>query len=855
MAKIAELYAEFTVKGLRAVQMKLKGFHASLSGANENLQAVSRTAKRVFIAIGGFMAVAVRQAVRFESEMANVSTMLSDNVGPTMARFERQVRALAVEFGESTRTLSKGLYDVLSASIAPEKAMNVLAVAAKAAAAGMTSTAVSTDAITTILNAYQMDAERAAEVSDKLWATVKRGKITFEELGSSIGKVAAVAAVSGLSLEELLASISTITRVGIKSDQAMTAVVGTLRTFLSPTEEAVEAADQYGIALNTATLRAEGLSGVFERLNGLTAEQLGQIFPNVRGLKGVAAAMQDLTGLSKDLALQTNSTGLTQQAFAKIQRTVGFQLKQVKAGFNEAAISIGQALMPQVKGLVKFLGNLASAIRNNSGAVLAFLETAAAWALRIMAVAAAVKVLSVALTLLTMNPIGAFVAIIGIAIIATRDWEGAIEELGSKIAEMTEKAIEMSHANRQAADSTRIENAAIREKMERLRELTEKQERSVEEEMELVRLQTSLTNSLPNLASAIDGVVNAALSWAAAMEEVNKQLLLNEKKTIQISIKKTAKAIGDAEEAVREEKKKALAEIHKFTMGMETYSDPAMQLRAQEIRIAAREQREVRMKEKKDRLKSLREELENQKRILEANRKQMKLLTSRKLAGKTPEEVAEAERLASDLKLKSDQAKLKAQHELDAALFKSDEERRLKEQEATEKQAREAEETARRYSEKVVKEKERIDKAAVAKAEREAKENSRRLGRSMISDMKDQVSALEELRRGTIAGMPDAARRKAETDAWVQAMKNRLGPKLFDQFKDQINAEAQKRMAGPGMGAGRFEGFQDLFRRLQSVAMSPELKEAKKANKNLEAIKKEAEKLNKNIVNAGRMVA
>jgi len=36
-------------------------------------------------------------------------------------------------------------------------------------------------------------------ISDKLFATVKRGKLTFAELAGSIGKVSATAAIAGLS--------------------------------------------------------------------------------------------------------------------------------------------------------------------------------------------------------------------------------------------------------------------------------------------------------------------------------------------------------------------------------------------------------------------------------------------------------------------------------------------------------------------------------------------------------------------------------------------------------------------------------------------------------------------------------
>ena len=91
-----------------------------------------------------------------------------------MKRFTDGVRRMSVEFGESTEALAGGLYDILSASVAPGKALDVLAVAARAAKAGLTDTKTAADAITTILNSYGLAAEDAGKVSD--WMSTLEGE-------------------------------------------------------------------------------------------------------------------------------------------------------------------------------------------------------------------------------------------------------------------------------------------------------------------------------------------------------------------------------------------------------------------------------------------------------------------------------------------------------------------------------------------------------------------------------------------------------------------------------------------------------------------------------------------------------
>ena len=314
-------------------------------------------------AITAAFGLTVKSAIGFQKELAQVSTMLNESAMKIIPEYKAGLQELSVQFGEATSTLSKGLYDILSASIPPAEALGVLEVAARAAAAGITDTGVAADAITTILNSYGMSADKAGEVSDKLFATVLRGKTTFAELAPAIGKSASLASIAGLSFDDLGASISTMTRAGIRVDEAMTSINGILNAFISASPEAVAAAKQFGLTLDTNTLKTEGLTGVMEKLKDATAEQLAAIFPNIRGLKGMAAALGDAAGYAEDYALMLKSAGLTQEAFEKQSATLGFKINQLKMNFSVIATTIGDALIPVVELMVVWLGKVIGAMK------------------------------------------------------------------------------------------------------------------------------------------------------------------------------------------------------------------------------------------------------------------------------------------------------------------------------------------------------------------------------------------------------------------------------------------------------------------------------------------------------------
>jgi TP901 family phage tail tape measure protein len=314
------------------------------------LAATASLAKMAVVAGAGLaMRGAIREYASFEKNLAMVNTMLDRQTSHYLPQYAKQLRRMAMEYGESTGALSKGLYDILSASIAPARAMGVLDVAVKAAKAGMTDTAVAADALTTILNAYNLSADKAEYASDILFATIKRGKTTMELLAPNIGKVASLASVAGVSLEELGATIATLTRAMGNTDLAITGLRGILRAFLKPADEAKEVAKEYGIALNTATLQAIGLSGVLEKLRRIAPEQLARLVPRMQGLAAFAAGLQQISQNAEDVAATMDAAGKTQEAYNKMTGTTAHKIDQLKATFKDVGISLGRVVRPFVQ--------------------------------------------------------------------------------------------------------------------------------------------------------------------------------------------------------------------------------------------------------------------------------------------------------------------------------------------------------------------------------------------------------------------------------------------------------------------------------------------------------------------------
>ena len=351
MASIGEVFVHFRANTTQ-FQSSLKAVSARMKALRAQALTTGKAIGTAFNRIGAVSAVAAGGSIKvwadFEKQLASVSTMVGSNVAPTMERFKGALREMAVRMGESTSTLSKGLYDILSASVPVEHALDVLEVAAKAAAAGMTDTGTAADVITTMLNSYNLDATEAGRVSDILFGIVKRGKTTFPELAQSIGMVSTTAAKAGVTMEQLAGMYAVLTRNGINTQIATTGIRAVMTSFLNPTKDAAEAARAVGFELNSATLRSKGLPGVLAMIADIARtnpDALTKMFPNVRAVTALIPAAANAEALAEDVAAMGNSAGATEEAFKKMQQTTAFAFGQMKQAVVVAMGAVGEGIM------------------------------------------------------------------------------------------------------------------------------------------------------------------------------------------------------------------------------------------------------------------------------------------------------------------------------------------------------------------------------------------------------------------------------------------------------------------------------------------------------------------------------
>jgi len=291
----------------------------------------------------------------FEKEWANVTTMLDISRSAT-AKMKHELRMLSPTLGDTTE-LAKGMYQVLSASIEPAKAIEFLGAAAKSAKAGVTETKVAVDALTTVINAYGLEAEAATEVSDDMFAVVKRGKLTYEELATSLGTVVPVASTVGVKFKDVGAAVATLTRQGIPASKATMQLRQVFMAILKPSAEAEEITESLGIAMGKNALETMGLAGWLETLKEKTkgnADIMTKIVPNVRALTAVLALTgKAAEGFAYDQEFMAETMDFTDEAFRKQMESVDFWLETFETAADKIKIAIYEGLTSQLRESIR----------------------------------------------------------------------------------------------------------------------------------------------------------------------------------------------------------------------------------------------------------------------------------------------------------------------------------------------------------------------------------------------------------------------------------------------------------------------------------------------------------------------
>jgi TP901 family phage tail tape measure protein len=295
---------------------------------------------------------AVEQARLLGLAVEEVRTI--DSAGRGALNLTQDILALSDAIGKAPVDLAEGLYQTLSNQVVEAgEALEFTARAAKLATVTASETGDAVNALSSVMNSYQLSAGQAEHVAGTLFKTVELGRLRLNEIANVIGRVTPLTATLGIKWEEAAASLAVMTRQGVRADTAITQLRAVVTRLIKPTDEMREIFHKWGVTDGKQAIATfGGLGGVLKKLSeetGSSSEGMAELLRNVRAISGQLGIMTDDGALLAEVMgeIEQGSKAAT-EAWNEFAESDAQRLTQEMQQFSNALTRLGTASMPAV---------------------------------------------------------------------------------------------------------------------------------------------------------------------------------------------------------------------------------------------------------------------------------------------------------------------------------------------------------------------------------------------------------------------------------------------------------------------------------------------------------------------------
>lgn len=214
LEKAQKDFGTAAAQAIKEAGAKIEEYGGKVEGVGKKLMPVSGVAAATGTAL-------TKMAWDFEDGMAKVST-IADTTEVPISDLEKQIKQLSDSTGVEAGEIAENVYNAISAGQKTGDAVNFVSKATDLARAGFAETGDALDVLSTIMNAYGLEASEVDKVSNDLIMTQNLGKTTVAELSSSMGKVIPTAKSTGVNLDELCGAYAVMTSNGVATAETTT---------------------------------------------------------------------------------------------------------------------------------------------------------------------------------------------------------------------------------------------------------------------------------------------------------------------------------------------------------------------------------------------------------------------------------------------------------------------------------------------------------------------------------------------------------------------------------------------------------------------------------------------------------
>jgi len=349
-----------------------------VNNAIRNLDNLSRSAGKalgaVGAAVGGGLALSVREFGKFDSAMNQSIAIMGDVSDSMRNEMSEAAREVAKNTTFSAEQAAESFFFLASAGLSAEQSVGAMPQVAAFAQAGMFDMATATDLATDAQSALGLTSDDTQEnlanltrVTDVFVKANTLANTSVEQLATALTTKAGNALKTvDKDVEEGAAALAVFADQGIKGERAGTLLTNTIFGLTDIMKKAPEEAERLGIEVFNAAGEMNSFADISEdlteALSSMTKEQQVATLDSLGFTKQAREGTLALLGQSeqlKDYETALRGAGGTAQQVADNQLdTFNAKLSLLGSAVTDVAIDVGGQLAPTIEGLIPTLERL-----------------------------------------------------------------------------------------------------------------------------------------------------------------------------------------------------------------------------------------------------------------------------------------------------------------------------------------------------------------------------------------------------------------------------------------------------------------------------------------------------------------
>lgn len=301
------------------------GFGQKLKSLGAGMTQLGQTWTVATAPITAALGISIKKFGSFEAAMANANS-ITGATGDEAQYLNDRILEIGENARQGPQAAAEAYYQIVSGVQDATAHMAILETSLAVSEAGAANLEGTVGALVGSMNAYGASAADASIYGDIMTATVQKGVLTMDELGSALPNVTANAASMGIGFDEVNAALARITQSGTSASVASTQMRQAMVELQKPGADLEKVIKSLGFTSGQALVDQYGFVGALEAI-ATEADSAGlsvtQVFSSVEAgtaalLLGNEAAMQFVNGMTSISGAASEATKNTATMAATI---------------------------------------------------------------------------------------------------------------------------------------------------------------------------------------------------------------------------------------------------------------------------------------------------------------------------------------------------------------------------------------------------------------------------------------------------------------------------------------------------------------------------------------------------------